>query len=93
MKIKNKIIIIIAIIVLIVGIRLFNNSNTPVDKSNVQIDKNIEGDYTGYQLTLTTSYGGYGVFGQDLGSGTIIKTYNISNNDIFYENLRGDLEA
>lgn len=30
----------------------------------------IEGDYTGYQLILTVKYGGSGIAGQDLGSGT-----------------------
>ena len=96
MKIKNKIIIIIAILVLIgilliVGIKLFTNSNIATNKSNVKIDKDIEGEYTGYQLTLTASYEGYGEAGQDLGSETIIKTYNISDNDIFYEPFMGGI--
>lgn len=60
-------------------------------KSNIQIDDEIEGTYTGYQLTLTASYSGYGVAGQDLGSGTIIKAYNITENDIFYEPFMGGI--
>ena len=96
MKTKNKISIIIAILVLIgilliVGVKLFTNSNIAPNKSNVQIDKDIEGEYTGYQLTLIASYGGCGIDGQDLGSGTIIKTYNISDNDIFYEPSSGGI--
>lgn len=55
--------------------------------------KNIEteGDYTGYQLILTAEYGGYGVAGQDLGSGTKKKIYNISQDDILYEPTFGGL--
>ena len=45
----------------------------------------IGGDYTGYQLLLTATYGGFGVDGQDLGSGTEKKIFNISENDMFYE--------
>ena len=33
-------------------------------------NKKIEGDYTGYQLILNVKYSGYGIAGQDLGSGT-----------------------
>ena len=53
----------------------------------------IEGDYTGYQLILTAEYGGYGIAGQDLGSGIENKTYNISQNDILYEPSSGGLWA
>ena len=51
----------------------------------------IEGDYTGYQLILTAEYGGYGIAGQDLGSGIEKKIYNISQNDILYEPSFGGL--
>ena len=50
-----------------------------------------EGDYTGYQLILTAKYGGSGIAGQDLGSGTKKKIYNISQNDILYEPFSGGL--
>lgn len=50
-----------------------------------------EGDYTGYQLILTAEYGGYGAAGQDLGSGTKKKIFNISQNDILYEPTFGGL--
>ena len=69
-----------------VNVYISGNSN-----SDITIDKDIEGEYTGYQLTLTASYEGYGEAGQDLGSGTIIKTYNISDNDIFYEPFMGGI--
>lgn len=95
MKINNKIIIIAILILIgilfIVGIKFLANSNIVSDKSNIKIDKDIEGEYTGYQLELTSHYGGYGYTGQDLGSGTIIKTYNISDNDIFYEPISGGI--
>ena len=51
----------------------------------------IEGDYTGYQLILTVKYGGSGIAGQDLGSGTEKKIFNISENDIFYEPMLGGM--
>lgn len=51
----------------------------------------IEGDYTGYQLILTVKYGGSGIAGQDLGSGTEKKIFNISENDIFYEPMFGGM--
>ena len=51
----------------------------------------IEGDYTGYQLILTVKYGGFGIAGQDLGSGTEKKIFNISENDIFYEPVLGGM--
>lgn len=94
MKIKNKFIIIAILVLigvlLIVGIKPLNNSNITSNNSNAQIDENIEGEYTGYQLILTASYGGYGVNGP-LGSGIITKKYNISNNDIFYEPSMGGI--
>lgn len=50
-----------------------------------QIHIETEGDYTGYQLILTAKYGGYGINGKNLGSGTKKKIFNISQNDILYE--------
>ena len=44
-----------------------------------------EGDYTGYQLILTAKHSGSGEGGQDLGSGTKKKIYNILQGDILYE--------
>ena len=73
---RRKIIISI-IVLLITGILLFI-----VFK---QINIKTEGNYTGYQLLLTAKYGGYGINGQDLGSGTEKKIFNISQNDILYE--------
>lgn len=61
------------------------------NNDNIKIDEEIEGEYTGYQLTLKASYGGHGVEGQDLGSGTIIKVYNISDNDTFFEPFMGGI--
>ena len=51
----------------------------------------IEGDYTGFQLILTVKYVGSGIAGQDLGSGTEKKIFNISENDIFYEPMLGGM--
>lgn len=48
-----------------------------------------EGKYTGYQLILVANYGGYGIAGQDLGSGTEKKIFNISEKDTFYEPIMG----
>ncbi len=73
---RRKIIIGI-VVLLIVAILLFF-----VFKQN---HVETEGDYTGYQLILTAEYGGYGFAGQDLGSGTKKKIFNISQNDILYE--------
>ena len=58
---RRKIIIGI-VVLLIVAILLFF-----VFKQN---HVETEGDYTGYQLILTVKYGGSGIAGQDLGSGT-----------------------
>lgn len=56
-----------------------------------QKDIETEKDYTGYQLILTAKYGGTGIAGQDLGSGTEQKIFNISQNDILYEPKSGGL--
>ena len=42
-------------------------------------------------LTVKTSYGGYGVAGQDLGSGSFENTYTVRSGDIFYEDFNGKL--
>ena len=76
-------IIISIVVILIVVILLFI-----VYKQN---HTETEGDYTGYQLILTAQYGGYGIAGQNLGSGTEKKIFNISQNDILYEPTFGGL--
>lgn len=40
-------------------------------------------------LTVTTNYGGYGVAGQDLGSGTFTETFAVRKGDTFYETMNG----
>lgn len=52
-----------------------------------------EGEYTGYQLILVANYGGYGIAGQDLGSGTEKKIFNISEKDTLYEPFMGGVWA
>ena len=42
-----------------------------------------------YELILESSYGGYGIAGQDLGSGKKTETYNIKEGDKFYEPAPG----
>ncbi len=79
---KNKKILLICgifIIILIVVFLLFKILN------NIE----PEGKYTGYQLVLVANYGGYGIAGQDLGSGQKKKIFNISEKDIFYEPVMG----
>lgn len=76
--------IIISIVVLLIAVILL----FIVFKQN---HVETEGDYTGYQLILTAEYGGYGVAGQDLGSGTKKKIFNILQNDILYEPTFGGL--
>ncbi len=92
-KLKNilKVVIPLIVIILIIGVILFTNSDNISDKLNIKIDKNVVGNYTGYQLILEASYGGSGVAGQDLGSGTIKKVYNISDNDTFFEPFNGGI--
>ena len=79
---KNKKILLICgiFIILLIAVfllfRILNNIET-------------EGEYTGYQLILVANYGGYGIAGQDLGSGQEKKIFNISEKDIFYEPFIG----
>lgn len=79
---KNKKILLICgiFIILLIAVfllfRILNNIET-------------EGEYTGYQLILVANYGGYGIAGQDLGSGQEKKIFNISEKDIFYEPFMG----
>lgn len=96
MKVTTKFIIIVSILVLItilsvICIKFFASHNITPDKSNLKIYNEVDGESSEYQLTLTASYGGFGVDGQNLGSGKIIKKYNISDNDIFYEPTFGGI--
>ena len=68
---------------------LINNNNKTNDDNNVTIINSVDGAFSGYQLTLTASHGGTGIAGQDLGSGTTIKKFNISKNDEFIEPIFG----
>ena len=78
-KAIGVILIVLGSIVLLLAILVQNKGN------NIEIISEIEGEPTGYQLILTAKYGGAGIDGQDLGSGTIIKKYNVSENDFFSE--------
>lgn len=40
-------------------------------------------------MTVVTSYGGCGIDGQDLGSGTFKESFTVSGGDIFYEEFGG----
>lgn len=40
-------------------------------------------------MTVITSYGGSGIDGEDLGSGTFSEEFSIKNDDIFYEDFYG----
>jgi hypothetical protein len=57
-KIKKKfwIVLLIIVLILVIGIAVF------LKKINYKIEviDEVEGTYSGYQLILTTSYGGYG---------------------------------
>lgn len=75
----------LVIIAFIIGIIVL------ISNFSIKIIWGAEGDYTGYQLRLIASYGGRGIGGQNLGSGKIIKTYNIAENDIFYESSSGGI--
>ena len=75
-----KILFIILVIVVILLFIIFKQTDTETER-----------DYTGYQLTLTAEYGGYSIAGEDLGSGTKKKIYNILKNDILYEPYEGGL--
>ena len=77
-KIIISIVVILIVVILIFIIFKQNHIETEVD-------------YTGYQLILTAQYGGYGIAGQNLGSGTEKKIFNISQNDILYEPTFGGL--
>ena len=79
---------IIAILVLIVTTLCIG---VKVIKNNIQVDGEVEGKYTGYQLILRADYGGSGIAGQDLSSGTIIKVYNVNDNDTFFEDIFGGI--
>ena len=79
---------IVAILVLIVTTLCIG---VKVIKNNIQVDGEVEGKYTGYQLILRADYGGYGIAGQDLSSGTIIKVYNVNDNDTFFEDIFGGI--
>lgn len=41
------------------------------------------------KVTVVTNYSGYGIAGQDLGSGTFTKTFTVKAGDIFYESSDG----
>lgn len=93
-KKKNIICTVLLIIIIILGFLIwykFSYKSIDLPEENTKIIEEIEGTYSGYQLILTASYGGYGVNGQDLGSGKIIRTYNISENDVFSEPLFGGI--
>ena len=79
---RNRLVIlsiIIFIAIIIIAIEIFSNINIET-----------EGEYSGYQLILTASYGGTGFDGQQLKSGKAKKIYNISEKDIFYESFSDD---
>ena len=57
----------------------------------VILKNNKEEIYTGPQLKLVAKYGGSGIAGQDLGSGTNKKIYNIDKGDKFYEPCAGGI--
>lgn len=40
-------------------------------------------------MTVETSYGGCGIDGQSLGSGSFVETFRVMNNDCFYEDFDG----
>ena len=42
-----------------------------------------------YLATLTTTYGGYGVDGRDLGSGEYTENFTVKKGDVFYETMDG----
>ena len=42
-----------------------------------------------YTMTVTTNYGGTGVMGQELGSGSFTETFTVSEGDLFYETSDG----
>ena len=85
-KISKKAIILLALLlVLILSIGIFSIFPKIKNIENFEIIEEVDGEFTGYQLILTASYGGAGVHGQDLGHGTKIKTYNIPNHCVFYE--------
>ena len=79
-KIKVLIGLVVIIIVIILLLLVF-----------IQNHIETEGDYTGYQLILNAKYEGHGIGGQNLGSGTKKKIFNISKNDILYEPFMGGL--
>lgn len=81
---KNKKVLLICIIVVAITIAvwiliLLNNSIK------------AEGKYTGYQLVLVANYEGHGQAGQNLGSGTKKKRFNISEKDVLYEPFWGGI--
>ena len=51
------------------------------------VDKSLLNEHD--KLILRADYGGYGIAGQDLSSGTIIKVYNVNDNDTFFEDIFG----
>lgn len=87
--IKKKWLVISIILVLIItasaiGINIYQknvqtDSNT--NEENIQIEEDIYGEYTGYQLTLAIR--------NSSNNNVIVKKYNISNNDTFYEPVGG----
>ena len=86
MKLKFSKIDIVLIIISLVAVSIlcfiwYSNYT----KTHIKEVKKVDGKYSGYQLFLTVEYGGYGVAGQDLGSGKYLKKYNISKGDYLFE--------
>lgn len=71
--------------ILTIGLTALYNVNTnELSYTNVEESKIIEVKYSGYQLKLISSTGGYGINGQSLGHSKKFRKFNISENDEFY---------
>lgn len=87
--IKKKWLVISIILVLIItasaiGINIYQKNvqtDSNSNEENIQIEEDIYGEYTGYQLTLAIR--------NSSNNNVIVKKYNISNNATFYEPIGG----
>lgn len=82
-KSKNIIILVVCALIVIIGmVGLLNYLKYGFVPLRGAIGKD-----TGYQLIINTTYGGYGIAGQDLGHGSRHDIYNVKADDAFADGL------